>query len=330
MPIKFRCQHCRQFLGISRSKAGAITDCPTCGRTIRVPQLDGHVDDLPAPQMDFEDAHLREALGALASLGDAGAAEQPLSKERDAGPPHVAPLPSAHSPKAAPAIPFMEPEIIELDAGSPIPVEAHSHTVEPDVPFAVVEEDPLAQLARESSTTKDLPPRRQSSFRVGPLPLLIVALLSVVSGWLIGRNSSISNPSAVGSVDAVEDKQDGGVANPAEPENWTVTGTVRFAEVTGQTLPDRGARILILPKERKGTLLLPHQGIRPGSDPVDTAALEAAIQELGGQLVTADDQGDFTVKLDGDTIYGLLIISRYQAREGAPVLNNKLQQLLGS
>ena len=34
MPIKFHCPHCEQFLGISRGKAGALTDCPSCGRTL--------------------------------------------------------------------------------------------------------------------------------------------------------------------------------------------------------------------------------------------------------------------------------------------------------
>ena len=68
MPIKFRCDHCRQFLGISRSKAGEIFDCPSCGRTIRVPELDGTIRPLPRPGLDLKDARLSEALGAVADL----------------------------------------------------------------------------------------------------------------------------------------------------------------------------------------------------------------------------------------------------------------------
>jgi hypothetical protein len=69
MPIKFRCQQCRQFLGISRSKAGSVVDCPTCGRTIRIPDLDGTVRPLPKPSLDLHDSSLARALDELALIG---------------------------------------------------------------------------------------------------------------------------------------------------------------------------------------------------------------------------------------------------------------------
>lgn len=68
MPIKFRCQHCRQFLGISRSKAGEIFDCPTCGWTLRVPDLDGTIRPLPDPGLNMQDSKLAKALDELASM----------------------------------------------------------------------------------------------------------------------------------------------------------------------------------------------------------------------------------------------------------------------
>lgn len=76
MPIKFRCQQCRQFLGISRAKAGSVVDCPTCGRTIRVPDLDGSVKPLPKPGFDMQDSSLAKALNEIASIGDAGADDE--------------------------------------------------------------------------------------------------------------------------------------------------------------------------------------------------------------------------------------------------------------
>ncbi|HID22034.1 MAG TPA: hypothetical protein EYP14_06490, partial [Planctomycetaceae bacterium] len=69
MPIKFRCKHCRQLLGIARSRAGAVVDCPACGRTIRVPGLDGRVDPIPTPALDFQDSELVRALDELAAIG---------------------------------------------------------------------------------------------------------------------------------------------------------------------------------------------------------------------------------------------------------------------
>lgn len=73
MPIKFRCQHCRQFLGISRAKAGEVFDCPTCGWTLRVPELDGTIKPLPGPGLDMGDSKLAQALDELASM------EKPVS-----------------------------------------------------------------------------------------------------------------------------------------------------------------------------------------------------------------------------------------------------------
>lgn len=40
MPIRFRCEHCTQLLGIARRKSGQFVRCPTCAREIRVPVTD--------------------------------------------------------------------------------------------------------------------------------------------------------------------------------------------------------------------------------------------------------------------------------------------------
>lgn len=85
MPIKFRCQHCRQFLGISRSKAGEIFDCPTCGWTLRVPDLDGTVRPLPDPGLNMEDSKLAQALDELASMDSPAAAAPDCSPANSAG-----------------------------------------------------------------------------------------------------------------------------------------------------------------------------------------------------------------------------------------------------
>jgi len=99
MPIKFRCQHCRQFLGISRGKAGMIVDCPTCGRTIRVPELDGTIKPLPKPGLNTKDSELARALNELASIGESEApAESKLKPEPRRKPVlrsvEIAPLPA--------------------------------------------------------------------------------------------------------------------------------------------------------------------------------------------------------------------------------------------
>lgn len=37
MPIKFRCQYCRQLMGIARRKAGSMVDCTSCTKPVLVP-----------------------------------------------------------------------------------------------------------------------------------------------------------------------------------------------------------------------------------------------------------------------------------------------------
>jgi hypothetical protein len=40
MPIRFRCEHCHQLLGIARRKAGSRVECPTCHARVLVPPTD--------------------------------------------------------------------------------------------------------------------------------------------------------------------------------------------------------------------------------------------------------------------------------------------------
>ena len=73
MPIKFRCHHCRQMLGISQTRAGAIVDCPGCGRSLQVPLVDG-ISARPTTPATLRDTETKDPdpdlLDALLSLAD--------------------------------------------------------------------------------------------------------------------------------------------------------------------------------------------------------------------------------------------------------------------
>src|SRR5436305_398453 len=48
MPIRFRCPHCNQLMGIARRKSGSMVHCPTCSTSVLVPATD-EVEEGPAP-----------------------------------------------------------------------------------------------------------------------------------------------------------------------------------------------------------------------------------------------------------------------------------------
>jgi phage FluMu protein Com len=72
MPIKFRCNHCNQLMGIARRKAGTDVHCPTCNGVLRVPLQDSEDAGAPAagavpiaaPQPAFENSDFEAYLRA--------------------------------------------------------------------------------------------------------------------------------------------------------------------------------------------------------------------------------------------------------------------------
>src|SRR5579871_6878326 len=65
MPIRFRCRHCDQLMGIARRKAGMMVQCPTCHNQVLVPQTGSEeqaappaaraIPDAPAPLFERSD-----------------------------------------------------------------------------------------------------------------------------------------------------------------------------------------------------------------------------------------------------------------------------------
>jgi phage FluMu protein Com len=70
MPIRFRCRHCNQLLGIARRKAGMMVRCPTCRGEVLVPAeevkvtervADGPAEPAPLFERDDFEALLKNA-----------------------------------------------------------------------------------------------------------------------------------------------------------------------------------------------------------------------------------------------------------------------------
>ncbi len=105
MPIQFRCEYCRQLLGISQSRAGSMVDCPACGRSLLVPSKDGATAKPVRSAKAQADARLLNALAELSGLGGAAA-------ESDAPP--ATSVPQPRSPKLA-----QTPAVVARPSGSP-------------------------------------------------------------------------------------------------------------------------------------------------------------------------------------------------------------------
>ena len=329
MPIKFRCPHCKQFLGISRSKAGTISDCPSCGRTLRVPHPDGRVDPLPPPRFDFGDERLVDALNELASLEKAetegddvvGVVADPERQAVEAKP--------AAAPAVEPVEPAPAPEAVPAE-----PIDEYSLVVEPT---ADPKGDPLEQLeelvAIREGTQEPAPARVRRGIPWGLM--ILVMLLSVVAGMLIGRAIPRSGGATAGSavaedVSEVPEAPEGPAAAALEhlDDVAVVYGQVLYRAPSQDALPDAGARIMVFPAETPSPVRLPTDGFRAGADGLARRVAQAAIEALGGGFATADSDGRFELQLPQAGKFEVLICSRYSARDGTLPLTDDVQELL--
>ncbi|MCH8831014.1 MAG: hypothetical protein IID45_15690, partial [Planctomycetes bacterium] len=207
MPIKFRCEHCRQFLGISRSKAGELVDCPTCGRTLRVPQLDGTREPIPDPKLDMQDSALAGALDALAMIGrdqPAGVAvkeAQPIAPIKPVEVKTLEPL-ATLEPIVIEAPPPVEPVSVESPKNRPGKPATAKKSSNPDAALRELAEiTPAGESPQrpgvgqlQGSFASKLLRSLHSRYVLGILTS--VAAIALLLGYLAGRSGSDSHASS--------------------------------------------------------------------------------------------------------------------------------------
>ncbi|MEK6259561.1 MAG: hypothetical protein AABP62_13165 [Planctomycetota bacterium] len=357
MPIKFRCNYCRQFLGISRAQAGGVVDCPTCGRSIRVPLLDGTVQPLPTPELNLQDAHLARALDELANLGDM--LDQPLHAVRSDSHeavdddddeneiPQLIPepipieVPIAPTPiKISPPAQALEsvPDSSSVTPGQSVP-NSHDAAGSPNGPAAGREQrlfDELASLTppdapaatpsgpQREVEASDLPRADTRVLRSRPSAArtTFAVLVLFVGGMFVERFARIIeslNPSAPSSAESPA---------PVAAVSGDVTGRITFKSAEGESQPDRGARLIVFPTERTGEVKLPVTGFRPADGEADAKVAAAALKALGGALATADEQGRFHLDLPAGS-YRILVLSHFQSRDESEAIDAAITRQLG-
>lgn len=211
-------------MGISRSKAGEIVDCPTCGLSVRVPGLDGAVAPIPQPKLDLKDAKLSSALDELAAIGANVTLDKQQNAESELSPqsaPQPGPTPESDSPyeDAFKAIPVKQPIAPSVTAQ---PIESANPISHPETPLAPVGQLPVEQTdAAESNHEEELSNlaslaqkraanvladkkksrlKRSAKFELptGTWVIILVtfAALTFSIGLLVGRNMSSVSPTA--------------------------------------------------------------------------------------------------------------------------------------
>lgn len=319
MPIKFRCPNCSQFLGISRASAGAIVDCPSCGRTIRVPQTDGRVEPLPPPRLDLQDQALQQALDQLANLDSSEDSDSPF----------------VMAPTTATVEPTQAPAPIPVRIETPVPPQL---TPQPGVDVPASPEEVLSEL-----TAKQPVPSAAASTRLTPFTrrdVLVAASTTAVIwplAWLLGRSNT-----QVGPIPAAQNTEPSPAPPPAQAvaENGenaaapvglgtAIRGRITYIAPDGESRADAGARILVLPEKRLGTARLSVAGFRSGASETDAQLARESLRLLGGAFTLADSLGNYAASLTSSGPYHLLLISRYQAGDSRPVGFDELDRVLG-
>lgn len=354
MPIKFRCRFCEQFLGISRARAGAIVDCPQCGRSIRVPELDGRTRRMPArPQPNHRDETLISALSELSHLT---VDEAPQTTHDPI--PHLIEDYGAEPTISTP----VRVEAISA-SGQPPPVEARSEEswcVTSAIADAdreqdtVALEDSLSEIAaiNELSTSPvsdELLAEMRSSRRsdswgaVGRLLVFLLALTSgLAGGWWLTREGFLPSTRSIDIAAPDAEQSDSPLTrNDATPTSSTrhvdesgvatdtlVHGRVEYVSQNGNLLPDSGALVMLVPQGREGTSLLDGSNLRLSTDAPDFRATVAAMNVLGATATQADEKGRYAVSGQPGRGSRIIVVSQHRSREPNTDVPREIQEIL--
>ncbi|MFO0976117.1 MAG: hypothetical protein U0996_06935 [Planctomycetaceae bacterium] len=265
MPIQFRCEYCRQLLGISQSRAGSMVDCPACGRSLLVPSKDGAPAKPVRSAKAQADARLLNALAELSGLG--GTATEPEA-------PPTTSVPQPRSPKLAqtPAItarpsgsPADQMRIVPLKPGTQdafeeladIQNDGQSDEV-PDVEEPELLDEPESGQQERAHQTAPVDPFREALQELTTLPPLaaappvhassgsmnrpfvwgIVFATAGVAfglGCLVGKSLTGSDDrKAAEALSASRDPSHAAVAEPASPPEKKDDATAATPAVAGQ------------------------------------------------------------------------------------------------
>ncbi len=305
-------------MGISRAKAGLPVDCPTCGLTVRVPHLDGRVDPLPAPGLNLQDSSLANALDQVAMIGQLPPDEVEFEEEPELDP-------------ALPARPVPAARPVAIEAPLP-PEPAVRIEPAPSVDRAAAEASAAADLASlvrgaVPVPSPSAPPARGARRDVALIGAgVALAAACFAAGFVVGRQSATTSAIAEPAVPSAASPE----VRPSAPAGVqpAIRGRITFRTENGDSRPDSGARLIVLPEKKAGEFRLPATGFRAGDTAADVQAAQAALRAMGGDVATVADDGTFEIALPAAGKYNILVLSRFAAQEPGATADNAVRSLL--
>ncbi|WP_437194374.1 hypothetical protein [Planctomicrobium sp. SH527] len=321
MAIKFRCPVCQQFLGIADHKAGALTECPGCGSSITVPQnRPEEVSSRPSVDALRSQVSTREEVSLSAFARGNG--------KRTSGFPQLVEVEQFGPPIVAAEMENTEVHVATEVIAGPL-VTSRSSTLNGQL---LKELNSLTNDASEATGNQNHSRSAGSTYRIGPALLLFIALLTSIAGGAIGYSAKVRT--------AAKPDVKSELSVPVSPSGKTVSPVAAVAQVNaiplvvsysdkaGVKKPDRGARVLLLPIVRNGTVKIAGNGFRVGADETDRRLVEAATDVFGGACGRADDAGAITLNAPKQGRFGLLVASRYQLRTSSEPLTDEARRFL--
>lgn len=355
MPIKFRCQHCDQFLGIAQSRAGADVDCPRCGRKLRVP------GSQPAEAAHGVHSHgkrsedtLYSALSELSALADPRYSNEryrhssvSAEAKADSNAAVMAAPARASVPQTAVAV---STEIVAEEVSTPAEAVSVQQTFSNDRPDEqpIQDHSPeneylhelagLADSAGEGELSPELLDEMRSISRgsghifatlVGGACLVVAG---VVAGWYAAR-SGVADTLSTLNVEEERPRQrnleDLDLTTVSSNSVETiVSGVVHFEGEFGEPLADAQSLVLILPVEHPGTLVLSSRSVLNDETHPDFKATAAALATLGGRIMRTSETGEFTTSLNRDSRFIAVAISQNLSRPTDVPISGDIDRLL--
>src|SRR5690606_22561178 len=138
------------------------------------------------------------------------------------------------------------------------------------------------------------PPSGRASKPLWTAATVVVAVLVLTGAALILMNRNVSPPEPAAEEPTPSEasgKATQPVATSADERPAALTGRITYVSEAGDTRPDDGARVIVLPTQRRGTIKFDAAGFMAGSGEVDVAVATAALRALGGDLAIADEKG---------------------------------------